>query len=259
MSAIVLNEWRCRVRGPGPRPRRRAAARRSWWARRSAAPCTRRCSTSSSCDPLRNDGCHLLRLSATRTRRKWQPTSGGGSGEAGCRRPVLLADHRAVSGAGLRRHVDRPARAGAGQRPRGLHRGAERRRTRPGAGTSTGTSNTCAAIAATAGFCAAPPMSRMRSRVTPSRAHGVEAVGEARRACPRSRRGRGSRGVVEARVMPRQGRGRVGQVGRALALEVRHEHDAAGAGLGRRARARPSSSWSTAEQRRRSSRARGRR
>ena len=127
----------------------------------------------------------------------------------------------------------------------------------PGAGTSTGSPSTSGAMTRTASDCAPPPISSARSSGTP-RSRSASSPAPRPESMPSTAaRARFSR-VVEARVMPGERCRRIGQVRRALALEVGHEREPAGAGLG--GEGEPAELGVVdAEQAARSRRARGRR
>ena len=101
---------------------------------------------------------------------------------------------------------------------------------------TTGTSNTCAAIADTAGFCAAPPMSRMRRASTPCARTASRPSASPHSIPSMAARARFSR-VVDGEGHAEQGGGGVGQVRGALALEVRLQHETARHRARRRGRA----------------------
>ena len=115
-----------------------------------------------------------------------------------------------VAGVDGERLVDRhrPRRPLAGQHPRRLPWPRRRRRTRPARAPTTGTSNTCAAIARTAGFCAAPPMSSSRSARDALARAPRRGRRRARTACPRSPRARSTAGSCSRASAPRTRRSR---------------------------------------------------
>ena len=112
-----------------------------------------------------------------------------------------------------------------------------------GSGTTTGTSNTWAATACTAGFCAAPPISRMRS-ATPS-ARTASRPSARPQSIPSIAARARLRRVVDARVMPVSVAVASGRFGVRSPSKYGHEHHAVRARARRRARGRPSPAWST--------------